>query len=197
RSGPSEIWTCDKDGANLVQVTVTAWPETAAPRWSPGGSQLVFHARPKGSGDIFTVPAGGGTPTRVTDDPADEWGSSWSRDGRWIYFGSRRSGRFEVWKTPAGGGTAVKVTTNGGVAPLESPDGQHVYYVKGLELWRIPVNGGNESRVLESLSDWSRFALTESGIYFIPGPQPSVGKPFDYTIEFLRFSNRRTYQVAR
>src|SRR5262249_51385134 len=107
RSGPSEIWTCDKDGANLVQVTVTAWPETAAPRWSPDGSQIVFHARPKGSGDIFTVPAGGGTPTRVTDDAADEWGSSWSRDGRWIYFGSRRSGRFEVWKTPAGGGAAV------------------------------------------------------------------------------------------
>ncbi|HYU78126.1 MAG TPA: protein kinase [Vicinamibacterales bacterium] len=196
-TGASEIWICDKDGANLVQLTSTAWPETAAPRWSPDGSQIVFHSRPDGPGDIFTVPSGGGAPKRITDDPADDWGASWSPDGQWIYFASNRTGRFEIWRTPASGGLAVQVTTTGGIGPTLSADGRYAYYAKGTELWRIAVNGGDDSRVLESLSDWSRFALTEEGIYFIPARRPPVRTSSDYTIDFFRMSNGRIRTVAQ
>ena len=196
-SGAAEIWTCDKNGANLMQLTTAAWPETATPRWAPDSSQIVFQARPEGPGDIFTLPAGGGVPKRFTDDPADDWGSSWSRDGQWIYFGSNRSGRFEIWKAPAGGGTAVQVSKNGGYGPSVSPDGRYVYYKKGADLWRIPVDGGDESQVLKSLSDWSRFALAEEGIYFIPGESPSLKTRADYVIKFFSFSNEKIHTVAQ
>jgi Tol biopolymer transport system component len=121
-SGESEIWICDKHGANLAQLTSMAWPETAAPRWSPDGSQIVFHARPQGPGDIYAIPVNGGTPKRITDDPADDWGASWSRVGQWIYFASNRTGRFEVWRAPANGGAAVQVSKNGAIGPTLSPD---------------------------------------------------------------------------
>lgn len=196
-SGASEIWTCDKNGANLVQLTSAAWPETAAPRWSPDGSQIVFHARPEGPGDIFTIPASGGAPKRLTDDPSDDWGATWSPDGQWIYFSSNRSGRFEVWKTPLNGGTAVQISRNGGLGPTVSPDGRYAYYAKGSELWRIPVDGGDESRVLESLADWSRFAVTADGIYFMPVRPALVKTSVDYTIEFLGFSNGQIRTVAQ
>jgi Tol biopolymer transport system component len=195
-SGVGEIWICDKDGANLVPLTSAGWPETTTPRWSPDGSQIVFQARQEGAGDIFTIPAGGGAPKRLTDDPGDEWGPSWSRDGQWIYFVSARSGRSEIWKAPAGGGSAVQVTKNevtGGA--VESTDRRYVYYSKSGGLWRIPVEGGDESRVLESLSDWSRFALTEEGIYFVP--RPSLKTPREFTIEFFSFSNEKIHTVAR
>jgi len=196
-SGESEIWTCDKDGANLVQLTTAGWPEAAAPRWSPDGSQITFHARPDGPGDIFAIPASGGAPKRVTDDPADDWGASWSPDGRWIYFTSNRSGRSEIWKTPSSGGAAVRVSPDGGLGPTVSPDGQYAYYPKRSgELWRIPVHGGDESRILESVGDWSRIAVTAAGIYFTP-PRPTLLKTTDYTIEFFSFSNQQVRTVAR
>jgi serine/threonine protein kinase len=196
-SGASEIWTCDKNGANLVQLTSAAWPETAAPRWSPDGSQIVFHARPEGPGDIFTIPASGGAPKRLTNDPADDWGATWSPDGQWIYFSSNRSGRFEVWKTPVNGGTAVQVSKNGGSGPTASPDGRYTYYAKGSELWSIPVNGSDERRVLESLGDWSRFAVTAGGIYFMP-VRPALAKTsVEYTIEFFSFSSQQIRTVAQ
>jgi Tol biopolymer transport system component len=196
-SGASEIWICDQNGANLMQLTSAAWPETAAPRWSPDGSQIVFHARPEGPGDIFTIPVSGGAPRRLTDDPADDWGASWSADGQWIHFTSNRSGRSEVWKTPVNGGMAVQVSKNGGLGPTASPDGRYVYFAKGSELWRIPVNGGDESRVLESLGDWSRFALTAGGIYFMPVRPPLTTTAGDYPIEFFSFSDDRIRTVAK
>ena len=156
---------------------------------------MVFAARQEGTGDIFTIPARGGAAKRLTDDPADEWGPSWSRDGLWIYFASNRSGRFEVWKAPAGGGTAVPITKNGGSFATESPNGRHVYYSKAGGLWRMAVEGGDESLVLQSLYDWSMFALTEEGIYFVP--RLSLGTRREFTIEFFSFSNEKIHTVAQ
>ena len=202
-SGVAEIWVCDKDGANPVQVTTAGWPATMSPRWSPDSSQIVFQAAREGAGDIFTIPAGGGAPKRLTDDLGNEWGPSWSHDGRWIYFVSNRSGREQVWKAPAGGGKVVQVTKNGGTGPLESPDGRYVYYFKvGLGLWRIPAEGGDERQVLESLGNWNYFALTGQGIYFIPSSEsPLSGMDMrssrESTIEFFSFSNEKIHTVAR
>jgi Tol biopolymer transport system component len=196
-SGAAEIWVCDKDGANLVQLTSTGWPETAAPRWSPDGSHLVFQARREGTADLFSMPATGGVPIRVTDDPADDWGGTWSRDGRWIYFGSNRSGRFEIWKTPVENGPATQVTRNGGYGPSVSPDGRHVYFMRRFELWRVTVDSGEEQRLLDTVSDWSRFAVTSSGIYFTPGIPLLPGSPAETAIEFLDFETRTVRRILR
>jgi serine/threonine protein kinase len=196
-SGASEIWIADKDGANLIQLTTAAWPETAAPRWSPDGSQIAFHARPEGPGGIFTVPARGGAPKRLTSASADDWGASWSADSQWIYYTSNRSGRFEVWKVSSGGGTPVQFSKNGGFGPTASVDGRYVYYAKGSELWRSPGDSGVESRVLESLSDWSRFAVTDEGVYFSPGRSRVEDTFLQSTIEFLDFSTGRIRMVAQ
>jgi eukaryotic-like serine/threonine-protein kinase len=196
-SGISEIWTCDKDGANLAQLTTAAWPETAAPRWSPDGSKIAFHARPEGAFGIYTIPAGGGPPKRITDDQFDDWGATWSTDGQWIYFTSNRSGRAEIWKAPADGGMAVQVTKNVGFGPTASPDGRYVYFARGSELWRLPLNGGDESRVLAGLSDWSRYVPTADGVYFISGALPPMKASNKYTIEFFSFANGQTHTIAQ
>ena len=59
---------------------------------------------------------------------------------------SRETGDFQVWKMPASGGPAIQVTKRGGSVPLESVDGQYLYYVKLSQnaLWRLPLAGGEE-----------------------------------------------------
>ena len=96
--------------------------------WSPDSQRLVFHARPEGQADLFKIWVTGRVPERLTANPSDDTSPSYSHDGRWIYFTSMRSGQSEVWKMPADGGEATRLTRGGGMRPLESPDGQAVYY---------------------------------------------------------------------
>lgn len=93
---------------------------------------------------------------------------SWSRDGRWIYFGSNRSGASQIWKEPAQGGTGVQVTkTKGREEAFESLDGGFFYYAKtdALVIWKVPVAGGEETRVLDRGRE-RVWALTGRGICF-------------------------------
>jgi dipeptidyl aminopeptidase/acylaminoacyl peptidase len=140
------------------------------PRWSPDGKNIVFHSRPKGLASLYVISVEGGTAHRLDTGEADHWGPSWSHDGKWIYFSSRETGDFQVWKLPANGGPAIQVTKRGGLIPLESVDGQYLYYVKLPQnaLWRSPLAGGEESQVLPAVAGLgAAYAPGKEGIYFI------------------------------
>jgi Tol biopolymer transport system component len=47
-SGNPEIWICDSDGSNPLQLTHLGGPEPASPHWSPNGQQIVFSMTPAG-----------------------------------------------------------------------------------------------------------------------------------------------------
>jgi Tol biopolymer transport system component len=193
RSGSKEIWVSTSDGQNAVQLTNFGGSHTGTPRWSPDGRQIVFDSRPEGQADIYAVSVDGGRPQRVTTENSEDVMPSWSRDGRWIYFGSRRGGNWQIWKTPAEGGAAVQVTGNGGFEAFESVDGKLVYYVRQNSegIWRMPAQGGDESRVFEhgSRGFW---ALLEHGVCVIDHsatPTPAI--------EFYNFSTRQTTLLRR
>jgi Tol biopolymer transport system component/DNA-binding winged helix-turn-helix (wHTH) protein len=172
RSGAYEVWLCRSDGSSLIQLTHFNPSVTGTPRWSPDGQQIVFDSRPAGNADIFVIGIQGGPPRNLTSEPSNEGVPSWSRDGRWIYFASDRTGSWEVWKMPSTGGSAVQVTHHGGFASFESDDGRFLYYAKGYNvpgLWRIPINGGEETELISSLEAgyWGYWAVVENGIYYL------------------------------
>lgn len=196
RSGSSEIWVCDREGRNPVQLTDTGVLYTGSPQWSPDGRQIAFTCLSEGNRDIYVISANGGKPRRLTTEPSEEIGPSWSRDGRWIYFGSSRSGSLQIWKAPAVGGAAVQVTSHGGFEALESPDGKYLYYTKGRlvpGIWRIAVAGGEETLVLDhhQAGAWGSWAVTEQGIYFATATTPS--RPL---IEFFSFTTSKVTLVT-
>ena len=140
RSGASEIWTCDSDGSNPVQLTSLG--ATTSPRWAPDGKSIAFSSDAEGHFAAYVVDAEGGAPRRLTSDPSMEYMPSWSRNGEWIYFTSNRNGNFQNFKMPAGGGPA-QVVAAGRFPRMESPDGQWFYFVRGANhsVWRMPVEG--------------------------------------------------------
>ena len=195
RSGSEEIWICDSDGANVIQLTSFGGPSVTTPRWSPDGTKIAFDSTAAGEYDIWMVGANGGKPQRMTTHPADDANPSWSRDGRWIYFDSGRTGESQVWKIPANGGDAIQLTRDGGLAPLESPDGKFLDYVKslaGTSLWKIPVEGGQATKILEGLSTSLNLAMVDSGLYFVPAASPGSGS----SIQFLNFASHQISPVA-
>jgi eukaryotic-like serine/threonine-protein kinase len=190
RSGNPEIWVCDHEGRNPVQLTAFNGVDVGAPRWSPDSRWISFDSLKTGNWDVYVISADGGQPRRLTSGPSNNVRSSWSQDGRFIYFGSNRSGDWHIWKAPAQGGTAVQVTkTGGGEEAFESLDTKFVYFAKDRApgIWRVPVAGGEETQVLDR-SGHNLWALTGQGICF-----------FDLTgstAPALRFYNFATGKVT-
>ena len=192
RSGGSEIWVCDADGGNAVQLTNFGTSAvTGSPRWSPDGRQIAFDSRAGGNSDIYIIGAGGGTPRRLTDDSTEEVVPSWSADGRYVYYASRKTGRLEIWKSSVDGGEAVQVTRGGGFVASESPDGNSLYFTKGgndVGLWSMGVGGSDEKKIIEAPvgRNWS---VTVNGIYYLLGPS-AEREP--YILYFYDLGSART-----
>ncbi len=83
--------TLDPDGSN--QTTILKWPDPgfggSDPSWSPDESTIAFTASPpdRKHQELFTVPATGGAPTRLTTSRrVDEFHPVFSPDGNSIVF---------------------------------------------------------------------------------------------------------------
>jgi Tol biopolymer transport system component len=190
RSGYQEIWVSDADGSNPQQVTHFAGPAVASPRWSPDGRRIAFDSSKDAPRSVYVIDRDGRALHRLTAGGQNRR-PSWSSDGAWIYFGSARGGAWQVWKALADGGQPMQVTKSGGQEAFESRDGKYVYYARseGVGIWRIPVNGGEETQVMDqgTLGHW---ALLDRGISFInlTGKQPAI--------EFFDFATRHFTTVA-
>ena len=192
RSGTEEIWICDSDGSK-TQLTSFGGAAIYGPSWSPDGKNIAFTVALKGmKEDVYVISANGGTPRRMTTDPAEDKWPSWSQDGNWIYFASTRTGREEIWKMPATGGDAVQLTRNSGDEPHESPDGRFLYYMKGwpsaVSVWRANRDDSQEVKVLEGVHSEGQWALVKDGIYFFKPPD-KVGHS---ELAFYEFADGQT-----
>jgi Tol biopolymer transport system component len=196
RTGAREIWMCDADGSNSVQLTSLGTQNLGMPRWSPDGENIGFITVDGRYQHIYVVSPNGGKPRRLTAESAGrEAVPNWSRDGKWLYFSSDRTGRYEIWRMPSKGGEAVQITSHEGLGEEESPDGRFLYYGKGwpveISVWRIPVNGGEEVKVLDSVNPDGRFSIARGGIYFFTMPD----KAGHSDLRFYEFSTGNVSKV--
>ncbi|CAN5310980.1 S41 family peptidase [soil metagenome] len=131
------------------------------PAISPDGATVLFEYK----GDIYSVPAAGGTATAMTMSESYEFAPVWSHDGRSIAFASDRYGNFDVFVMPAGGGEAKRLTYHSTreVPSSFTADDKAVYFNAarqdaasnaqfpiGLisELYSVPVAGGRVTQVM-------------------------------------------------
>jgi Tol biopolymer transport system component/serine/threonine protein kinase len=99
RSNPnSRVWAVNVATGERRQVTKE---DSIQPNWSPRGHRIAYGGRRNAAQrDIWTIPAGGGEPTEVTNDPAIDGSPVWSPDGKYLYFASDRGGSLNVWRVP-------------------------------------------------------------------------------------------------
>jgi len=172
RAGGQDIWVASADGTAARRLTFL--PVLSGPVWSPDGRAIAFGALAPGLArpEIWVVDAAGGSPKRLTEDPAYETLLTWAADSASIYFRSDRSGNFEVWNVPVAGGAATRVTQHSGLRAQESADGRFLYYANDVpEVWRRPLHAAAAEELITTFpvgthwgGDW---VVGGHGLYFL------------------------------
>ena len=192
RSGSPEVWVCDRDASNPVQLTFFGAPQVGAPSWSPDSRRIVFDVRSSGNAELYIVNVDGGPPKPFTTETANASNPFWSADGHWIYFNTERPGT--ILKAPVEGGAAVRVSEGvGSFSPQESADGSRVFFYKieaeHIRAWSASVNRGDERPVAGMPADVG-WVPARSGIYFINGA------PRHFALNYFDFVTQHVHKIA-
>jgi eukaryotic-like serine/threonine-protein kinase len=96
---PSKLWRVQVAGG---KASVVFAGDAVQPAWSPHGARIAYWSVTPGTAQrsLWTIPAAGGAPERVTDDSHLNWSPAWSSDGTFLYFSSDRSGPLNIWRVP-------------------------------------------------------------------------------------------------
>ncbi|WP_129643115.1 TolB family protein [Peristeroidobacter agariperforans] len=104
---------------------------------------------------IFTLPAGGGAPKRITPQ-TPSYLHSWSPDGKYLLYTGGRNGEFDIYRIASdGSGTEQRLTSAAGVddGPEYTPDGAHIYFNSErsgrMQIWRMRADGSEQRQVTE------------------------------------------------
>jgi Tol biopolymer transport system component len=134
RGGIYEIWMSDADGSHLVRMSDAKSSVADSARWSPDSQKIAFNSRHSGHSEVYVVDISERMPRKLVTNLSAMMTPSWSHDGQWIYSasdGPDSAGPFgpaKIYRCPANGGNAVALSTGEGLFPLESSDGETVYF---------------------------------------------------------------------
>ena len=128
--GNVDLVVAGVDGANsrVVLKGDSQYPFLRDTAWSPDGLELAVVRGSGGiAGEIWLVPAAGGTPRQAMSDPPEVFSDSpaYTSDGLGIIHSSNRGGATNVWFYPRRGGQPVRLTAGPGpdTGPTVASDG--------------------------------------------------------------------------
>ena len=138
-TGDFEIFTMERDGTGLVQLTNNTALDFD-PEWSADGEKIAFESDRDRFSDIFVMNADGSGQTNVTNNTAFDRAAAFSPDGRRIAFNSNLAagegvdnptGDSEIFSVNLDG-TGLQQLTNNTARELQpdfSPNGKKIAFV--------------------------------------------------------------------
>jgi len=113
-----------------------------APRYSPDGRWIVFVRNPQ-VGDLWRIPAEGGTPEQLTNDSAEIRGWAWRSDSRHIVFGRRVDSEARLYELDTRTRTLRDLGLDDAQAPALSRSNNMLAFMHRraqFGLFKVPIN---------------------------------------------------------
>jgi len=132
-----------------TRSAVTPEAYLTEPSLSPDRKEIAFVS----GGDIWTVPASGGTASLLVSHTANEARPMYSPDGKQIAFVSSRTGNGDIYLLTLASGELRRLTFDDGLDLLDgwSRDGRWIYFSSTrsgtLDIWRQPAAGGAAEQI--------------------------------------------------
>ncbi len=126
----NDLWLVSREGGVATPLASPNGQERY-PKFSPDGSSIAFMGNYDGNTDLYTVPARGGVPQRVTHHPVTEVLTDWAVGDRLIYYagGVHEYPRAqELFTVASTGGLPSKLPIPYGAVGAISPDGRWLAY---------------------------------------------------------------------
>ena len=148
RTGHKEIYVCDYDGANVLQLTHDN-AISVSPALSADGRRLAYTGYQSGYADIYLIDLGSGARNRIIKFPGTNSGAAFSPDGNHIACTLSKDGNPEIYLTGIDGNSPFRLTRSRGVesSPTWSPNGSEIIYSSDQrgnpQLYRISAGGGS------------------------------------------------------
>jgi serine/threonine-protein kinase len=138
RGGDWDMYSVPATGGEAKRLL--ARPDNQFPNSIARDGTILFNERSKTAGsNLFTL-SPDGTVTPIVQSPASKVGGQFSPDGRAIAYVSDETGREEVYvrslRRPE---DVVAVSSDGGKAPVWSPDGKELFFRRGDAFLAAPV----------------------------------------------------------
>jgi Tol biopolymer transport system component len=125
------------------------------------GTMLGISDQSAGQSAVYTVPAAGGAPTRITP-LTPSYLHGWSPDGRTLVYTGGRNQEFDIYSIAAdGSGSEQRLTDVKGLddGPEYSPDGRHIYFNSvrsgSMQIWRMAPDGSHPEQI--TVDDWNNW----------------------------------------
>lgn len=164
---------------------------------TPDGKTFIISAGP-----IYTLPAEGGTPRRITEKTPSYWHGI-SPDGRTLVYCAPRevegARNFDIYAVPIEGGEERRLTTHPGYddGPDYTPDGRWIWFNSDRagtwDLWRIPAAGAGphdehaERMTSDEWEDWFPHPSPDGRwIVFLSFEKGTQGHPADKNVILRR-----------
>lgn len=111
---------------------------------------------------IFIMPAGGGTPERITAK-GPSYLHGWSPDGKYLTYTAERGGNYDIYKIAVKkkNRKEIRLTDAPGLddGSEYSPDGRYIYFNSArtgtMQLWRMKPDGSEQEQLtFDGYNDW-------------------------------------------
>ncbi|MBS0570037.1 MAG: PD40 domain-containing protein [Proteobacteria bacterium] len=146
-----EVWTVPRTGG-AATLLVGGAGTAMDPVFSPDGAWVAYTDIGNGNPDVFVVPTAGGTPKRLTWNPAVDEAVGWSPDGKSVLIRSNRDATndsSQLYLLPLAGGMPQALPLSMAEQGSLSPDGKHIAYNPVFQWepdWR-DYHGGQTTRI--------------------------------------------------